>query len=804
MGHCPDAVFTLDRKGTIQWVNQQAEHYIGYKPSELMGGTFYPLVQAEDLDKSLRHYSLALAGELQRYSCGFFHKNGQAVVLDLTIFPMRARGRIIGVYGFAKDITEMARKDAELLKSAKSLCLAQEIARIGSWDYDIANNYVYCSDPLLAILGIGDCGDIVPNYENLLAMVLPEDQAAFDGRFRRVIREGDPMDLEYRIRKPDQTVMTAHVKAVAKHDERGRIVRVIGILSDITERLLSEHRLRASEEKFETIAGNLDVTIWSMDVATGRLVYLSPASEALTGYSTDRFMSGERTWASLIHPDDLPAYMERQSKLTQGEMLHHQYRIVHAGGEVKWIEDKVFPTLHADGRIMRLDGIVQDINERKRNEDKIHYYAYHDYLTGLPNRRMFDQRLEQLIGEHCAGDAGFALCYLDVDRFKFVNDTLGHEVGDALLCEAAERLSGLAGDASVYRIGGDEFAIILPLRQVQDPAAFGKAVIGRFEMPFLIRGYECHITTSIGISVFPDDGETLNQLRRNSDVALYRAKELGKNNAQLFNQSMSAELYRKFALENDLRKAIQREEFILHYQPRVDTLTGEVVGAEALIRWMHPVRGLIPPGEFIMLAEETGIIHEMSDWVVARVCRQLKAWQDRGCHPVPVSINLSAKTLIQADLVANIKRSLARYAVDPGLIEIEITEDSYINHEGAALPTIQSLRDMGLSIAIDDFGTGYSSIGYLKKFNVDTIKIDRSFIQGIEQSSEDATIVQSIILLGSGFRLKIVAEGVETREQWDMLRSLRCDYIQGYLFSKPLPAEQLVKLLNSDGRRIQP
>jgi len=708
-----------------------------------------------------------------------------------------------GAYGFAKDIAELANKDAELLRIANSLRLAQEIARIGSWDYDIANNYVYCSDPLLAILGICDCENLVPAYENLLAMICSEDRARFDDQFQEVIRCGVPMDLEYRIQKPDQTIMTAHVKAVAKYDEHGNIVRVIGILSDITERILSERRLRASEKKFETIAGNLDVTIWSMDVTTGRLVYLSPASEALTGYSVDRFMSGERDWHGLIHPDDIPAYRKRQARLLHGEMLHHQYRIVDAVGQVKWIEDKVFPTLDADGHVTRLDGIVQDINERKRNEERIHYYAYHDYLTGLPNRRMFDQRLEKLIGEPRGGDAGFALLYLDVDRFKFVNDTLGHAVGDALLREAAQRLSGMSGEQAVYRIGGDEFAMILPSHQVHDPAAFGKAVISRFAKPFLIEGYECHMTTSIGISVFPGDGGTLNELRRNSDVALYRAKELGKNNAQLFTQSLGAELDRKFALENDLRKAIQREEFVLHYQPRVDTLTGEIVGAEALIRWQHPRRGLIPPGEFIMLAEETGIIHEMSDWVVARVCRQLKTWKEQGCDPVPVSINLSAKTLIQADLAANIRRNLEQYAIDPRLIEIEITEDSYINHEGAALPTIQSLRDMGLAIAIDDFGTGYSSIGYLKKFNVDTIKIDRSFIQGIERSGEDSTIVQSIILLGSGFRLKVVAEGVETREQWDILRSLRCDYIQGYLFSEPLPAEQLAKLLGSDSRTIR-
>jgi EAL domain-containing protein (putative c-di-GMP-specific phosphodiesterase class I) len=281
----------------------------------------------------------------------------------------------------------------------------------------------------------------------------------------------------------------------------------------------------------------------------------------------------------------------------------------------------------------------------------------------------------------------------------------------------------------------------------------------------------------------------------NTDAALYRAKELGKNNVQLFNKSLNMESYKRFILENDLRKAIKRNEFILHFQPRVDTVTGTMVGAEALIRWNHPKWGLVSPGEFIPLAEETGFINEMSDWVIQEVCEQLEEWKEKEFQLVPISINLSAKTLMKADLVQKIKKSLAACSIPPCFMEIEITEDSLIKNEGSALRAIQLLRDFGIAISIDDFGTGYSSIGYLKKFKVDYIKIDRTFIKDIHENIEDSTIVQSIILLAKGFSLKIVAEGVETQQQLEVLKKLKCHIIQGYLFSKPLPAHQFAKLL---------
>jgi diguanylate cyclase (GGDEF)-like protein/PAS domain S-box-containing protein len=557
-----------------------------------------------------------------------------------------------------------------------------------------------------------------------------------------------------------------------------------------------------NKKRLDTMAENLEIGIWSMNYETKQMVFASSALEKLTGYRAEAFLSGLIIWSDLVYPTDIENYNHLQAKLSNGEMLNHQYRILTATGEIKWIEDRIFPLLNEVGELIKLDGIVQDISERKLYEEKINFFAYHDYLTELPNRRMLDQRLETAISK--SSQETFALFYLDMDRFKFVNDTLGHEIGDKLLCEISSRLLTLSEQGSVFRNDGDEFALIQNNLSGMDPITLGKKLIEEIEKPFYIEGYDIKITTSIGIGIFPDDGETAKELKMNTDAALYRAKEMGKNNAQLFNKSLNIESYKRFTLEADLRKSIQNNQFILHYQPRVNTVSGEIVGAEALIRWNHPKWGMVSPIEFIPLAEETGFINEMSDWVIEQVCKQLHSWKRNGYQLVPVSINLSGKTLMRSDLVYRIKEMLSTYQLSPSLIEIEITEDSLIKNESFALSTIRLLKEMGIAIALDDFGTGYSSIGYLKKFNVDYIKIDRSFIKDLQEDSEDTTIIQSIIILAKGFQLKIVAEGVETEKQWKLLKRLNCHYVQGYLFSKPIPVEQLTSLLSKDRKMFLP
>jgi diguanylate cyclase (GGDEF)-like protein/PAS domain S-box-containing protein len=802
----PDAIFTIDLDGHFLSTNHGVESFIGYQANELQG-SFAPLVKKEHLEQVMEHFQLALKGIPQNYNCEVVHKDGHFVQLNITNLPFKVNGEIIGIYGFAKDLTNLYQKEDELVKIKNSLYLAQQVATIGSWDYDVQKDYVYCSEPLYEILGIPMTeSTTATNYQNLLQMIIPEDREFFDYHFQNTKKSGSTMDVNYRIRRLDNSIITVHVRAQAIKDKNGKVNRIIGVLQDVSAQVLTENKLKESEEKFEHIVKNLDVGIWSMDFSSKKIVYASPGLEKLSGYSVHEFLSSNKNWKELIHPDDRNSYNQTKDDLMLGKMVQHQYRIMDAFGTEKWIEDKVFPIVNSEGDLIRLDGIVQDITDRKRSEEKMNFFAFHDYLTELPNRRMFDIKLEQSIAENQISENQFALMYLDLDRFKFVNDTLGHGIGDELLRQVSKRLSSFRMDGDcLFRIGGDEFTIILnKLSPLKDSVAIGKAIIKAIEQPFHIEGYDINITTSIGIGIFPHDGDTLKELKLNTDAALYRAKELGKNNVQLFTKTLNIESYKLFTLETDLRKAIQRDEFILHYQPRVDTFSGEIVGAEALIRWNHPKWGMVSPIEFIPLAEETGLINEIGDWVIQQVCKQLKDWKQKGCNLVPISINLSAKTLMRADLVPTIIKHVTKSEINPSLIEIEITENSIIQNETSVLSTIELLKDMGISISLDDFGTGYSSIGYLKKFNVDYIKIDRSYIKDIIENPGDSTIVQSIILLAKGFQLKVVAEGVETKEQWEVLKGLGCHFIQGYLFSKPIAAADFAQLIVTHNHNIFP
>jgi diguanylate cyclase (GGDEF)-like protein/PAS domain S-box-containing protein len=803
--HHPDAIFTIDSEGNFISCNHSIETFIGYRPNQMIG-SFTQYVKQEDLDKVMNHFQLALKGIPQNYNCEVIHKSGSFVHLNITNIPLEVNGEIMGVYGFAKDLSDLHEKEEELVNKTNSLILAEEIAMLGSWDYDLENDYVYCSDQLYQILGIENKESMIPTYQNLLNLIYSEDRVIFDYHFQRTKKTGITMDLVYRLRKQDNTLVTVHTRAEAEMDANGRVIRLIGILQDISDQVLTETKLKESEEKFKTIARNLDVGIWSLDIRSKQIVYASPGLEKITGFANENFLSGEKSWNELIHPDDIERFLALQPNLARGKMNHHQYRIITATGETKWMEDKTFPTLDSDGKLIRLDGIVQDISERRLGEERINFFAYHDYLTELPNRRMFEDELEKMISAF-KGNNKLALMYIDLDRFKFVNDTLGHAIGDELLRQVSKRLSLLVvGQGSLFRNGGDEFSIILnEISDSKDPVALGQAIIKEIEKPFSIEGYEMKITASVGIGIFPEDGKTIKELKMNTDAALYRAKELGKNNVQVFTRSLNIESYKLFMLETDLRKAILKEQFTLHYQPRVNTFTGEIVGAEALIRWNHPKWGLVSPAEFIPLAEESELINEIGEWVFKQVCIQLYKWTTtEGCNPVPISINLSAKTFLKADLVPIFQNYLVQYNIPSSLLEIEITEDSIIKNEATVLNTLKLFKELGISISLDDFGTGFSSIGYLKKFNADYIKIDRSFIKDMLENDGDYAIVNSIILLAKGFQLKVVAEGVETEEQRKALEDLNCTYSQGYLFSKPLAVEQFEKLLYKDEAIIEP
>ena len=443
-------------------------------------------------------------------------------------------------------------------------------------------------------------------------------------------------------------------------------------------------------------------------------------------------------------------------------------------------------------------GKFKDITERYKAEEKISYMAHHDDLTGLPNRRFFHEMLGQSLDAAMKSKVMLAVLLLDLDRFKMINDTLGHLQGDLLLVEVAKRLQDCIGDeGTVFRMGGDEFTILLPqMYHLEVAMQWAEKIIETFKTSFMIRDYECDVTASIGISYYPHDGQDINSLMIHADTAMFRAKEQGKNNFIVYTSSMNDKSYEKLALDKALRKALVNNELVLYYQPQIELCTGTMIGMEALIRWNHPEWGLISPDQFIPLAEETGLIVPIGEWVIRTACQQNKNWQDAGLSQVRVAVNLSTHQFIKQGLVETIKNILFETGLGPQYLEIEITESMTMDVE-RSISILQNLNDLGVKISIDDFGTGYSSLKYLKEFSIHRLKIDRSFVRDIMIDQKDARIVSTIISMAQGLGLEVVAEGVETKEQLQFLDNEKCNIVQGFYFSKALAPNEFERLFSN-------
>ncbi|BBH20122.1 hypothetical protein Back11_14670 [Paenibacillus baekrokdamisoli] len=446
--------------------------------------------------------------------------------------------------------------------------------------------------------------------------------------------------------------------------------------------------------------------------------------------------------------------------------------------------------------------IIRDITERKKAQEKINQMVYLDPLTGLPNRHLLNDRLTQALDQANENKQIIGIMFIDLDRFKYINDTLGHAMGDRLLIEVAKRIQAIVGKGdTVSRQGGDEFIVLLPNTTSDEITKKAHKIVDLFSKSVVISEHEMFVTPSIGISLYPSDGSDSENLIKNADTAMYRVKEQGKNSFQFYTPDMNEMVSKKMKLEIGLRKGLERGEFHVFYQPQVDIISGNVIGLEALIRWQHPEWGVISPAEFIPLAEETGLIIPIGEWVLYEACRQSKTWQNEGYPPLRMAVNISSRQFQQSNLLEVISKTLKETGLDPQYLELELTE-SIIQDSKYAISTMQQLKTMGIHLSIDDFGTGYSSLSYLKLFPIDTLKIDRSFTSNIFVDSKDAALVHTIINMAHNLDLKVIAEGVESQEQLHFLEQRQCNQAQGYLFSRPISTDEMSVFLKEHYSRI--
>ncbi|WP_166243237.1 sensor domain-containing protein [Paenibacillus turpanensis] len=608
----------------------------------------------------------------------------------------------------------------------------------------------------------------------------------------RLLLNGEQVHGAYWLKPKKGPVHILQIDGFPIYKEDSGLAGGLVVSHDITERKWAEQRLEMSEQRYKSLFEyHPDIVCW-FDLK-GNLIKANAAIEGVSGL-TRKEMEGKQLLET-VEPSFRRRTVLHFFRAARGKPQHFE---VQARGRREPLIDlqvTLIPMV-TSGRITGIYAIVQDISQRKAAERLVHTLAYQDPLTGLANRQFFNEQLRFCIEEAEKTDSSAVVLFIDLDRFKWINDTLGHSAGDRLVTLIAQRIKSCIGEQDILaRIGGDEFTLLMPGARRMQAERMAAVIIDALSAPFSLDGNEYYITASIGASVYPNDGLTAEALMKNADAAMYRAKEQGKNAFRLYRSEMNIRMHRKLIMDKELRRALEAEELTLQYQPQWDLQEGRIVGMEALLRWKHPVSGYISPAEFIPLAEETGFIVPMGEWVLETACSQYREWQKAGMPPIRLAVNLSVRQFQDGNLLRMVDRVLQRTGIHPGHLELEVTESIAAIHVDFIKGRLNELKALGVQIAIDDFGTGYSSLSYLKRFPIDRLKIDQSFIREMISDEADYSIVKAIIAMARSLRLEVIAEGVEEQSQANRLRELGCMEIQGYFFSRPLSIEDMGRLL---------
>ena len=713
---------------------------------------------------------------------------------------MDESGDPIRLVGSVSDITDRKRAEAALRKSEERYALAAAASNDGLWDWDLAAGSAYYSPRWKAMLGFAE-GDIGASPDEWLGRVLPEDFQRLRDALDALGADNTVFQIEYRMRDAAGDIRWMSCRGIAVLDADGKPLRLVGSQADVTDRKNAEQRLLQSEERYALAAAGANDGLWDWRLDTGE-VYYSPRWKAMLGFAGDALSNGIEEWFDRVLPDDLDGLRTAFELHLIGERDHlqHEFRIRAADGTAQWMLVRGLAVRDDAGRAVRIAGSMTDVTAQKKAEQQLLFDAFHDGMTGLPNRTLLLDRIGQALDrDRRAGGKPFAVVIIDLDRFKSINDALGPIVGDNLLKIIAQRLDGTRrmGD-TLARLSVDEFAMLIgDIDDVSDALAAAERMAQTIAQPLALDEHDLVLTASIGIALSATGYDRPEDMLRDAGLAMYRAKSGGRARIDVFDSNLRRQAMAQMRTETDLRTALEQDQLCLFYQPIIALASGRIAGFEALMRWNHPERGLVPPGEFIPLAEESGLIVPMGRWALREAARQLAHWQRMFPKPTPLfmSVNVSSRQFGDDDLVGLVRSVLDECGIPPSSLKLEITESLLMKDPAKCRVLMQSIRDMDVRLSIDDFGTGYSSLSYLHKFPADTLKIDRSFVQAVSTGEGNAAIVQVISTLAAILGMDAVAEGVETETEAEFLRDIMCKYAQGFLYARPAPADAIERLL---------
>lgn len=691
-------------------------------------------------------------------------------------------GRPLRSQGMIQDVTSQLEAQQALSQSEQRLQAILENAPAVVYLKDMDGRYLMINKLYERLFHVDRLGVIGKRDFDLFSREVAESLRAND---LQVLERERALHVEEQVPQDDGLHIYNSIKFPVR-DAEGQVYAMCGISTDITEKKRAEQRLRQSAAVFENISEGMLITD-----TDGRVLDVNRSFCEITGYARQEVLGANpRLWKSERHDADF--YQSMWHSITREGQWRGEIWNRRKEGTVYPAQLTISSICDDQGKVTHYVALFSDITHLKQSEEQLEQLAHHDPLTGLPNRLLFNARLSHALDQSRRHSQQLSLLFIDLDRFKHINDSFGHVVGDELLCQVAHRLTDcMREEDTVARIGGDEFIVLLENSGQPSPvAATAEKILASFEMPFQLLGREAFISPSIGISVYPRDGRDSGSLMRNADTAMYRAKEAGRNGYAFYTEEMTAQALQRVLLENNLRKALEQDELLLHYQPQLEMENGSLIGVEALLRWWQPASGLIPPDQFIPLAEESGLILPIGEWVLHTACRQAKRWLERGVPFGRVSVNIATPQIRRGNLVQLVQRVLQETGLPPHRLELEVTESVVMNDFDQAITVLEGVRALGVRLAMDDFGTGYSSLANLKRLPIEQLKIDKSFVRDIPKDPNDMAITRAVIALGLSLQMEVIAEGVETEQQREFLLHEGCQLGQGYLFQRPLPPDK--------------